>query len=68
MAVKRELPSLDARLCTGCGDCVLSCPVDCLEMLDTIPWLPRPEDCISCGLCAAVCPADAIRMAPAEPA
>ena len=46
-----ELPTLDERKCVGCGDCVLLCPVDCLEMAGPLPWLPRPGRCVSCTLC-----------------
>jgi Pyruvate/2-oxoacid:ferredoxin oxidoreductase delta subunit len=63
-----ELPLLDDALCIACGDCVLLCPADCLEMAGAVPWLPRPDDCVSCGLCAAVCPTNAIKMALHEPA
>jgi len=68
MPVAPELPLLDETRCTGCGDCVLICPTDCLEMAGQLPWLPRPVDCISCGLCAIVCPVDAIQMAVPESA
>ena len=57
-----ELPLLNESLCTGCGDCVVICPVFCLEIPGPLPWLPRPEDCTSCGLCAEVCPAKALEM------
>ena len=57
-----ELPCLDETRCTGCGDCVLLCPTECLEMAGPLPWLPRPDDCISCSLCALVCPVEAIQM------
>jgi NAD-dependent dihydropyrimidine dehydrogenase PreA subunit len=60
--MRTELPTLDERLCTGCGDCVVVCPAACLEMAGSLPWLPRPRDCVSCALCAAVCPAEAIAM------
>lgn len=57
-----ELPLLDETRCTGCGDCVFVCPADCLEMTETLPWLPRPSDCLSCSLCVLICPAQALRM------
>jgi NAD-dependent dihydropyrimidine dehydrogenase PreA subunit len=60
------LPRLDETRCTGCGDCVAVCPVDCLEMSGPLPWLPRPADCVSCALCAVICPAQAITMGDAE--
>ncbi|MBX7103927.1 MAG: 4Fe-4S dicluster domain-containing protein [Gemmataceae bacterium] len=63
-----ELPALDDRRCTGCGDCVTVCPTQCLELAGRLPWMPRPKDCVSCTLCVAVCPADALRMAPPPPA
>jgi ferredoxin len=59
-----ELPLLNDRRCTGCGDCVAVCPTDCLAMAELLPHLPRPLDCISCAVCVAVCPVDALTMAP----
>jgi NAD-dependent dihydropyrimidine dehydrogenase PreA subunit len=57
-----ELPRVDESRCTGCGDCVVACPTDCLEMRGPLPRLARPGHCISCSLCALVCPDDALRM------
>ena len=57
-----ELPALDETMCTGCGDCLETCPTTCLDMAARTPWLPRPADCVSCGLCVDVCPAGALRM------
>jgi NAD-dependent dihydropyrimidine dehydrogenase PreA subunit len=59
------LPVVDERRCTGCGDCVVVCPADCLAMGGTLPWLPRPADCIACELCVLVCPEEALAMADA---
>ena len=64
--MRAELPLLDETLCTGCGDCVVVCPAECLEFAADLPWLPRPQDCVSCTLCAIICPADAIVMAEEE--
>jgi NAD-dependent dihydropyrimidine dehydrogenase PreA subunit len=57
-----ELPILDERRCTGCGDCVVVCPTNCLAMLGVTPWLSRPRDCVSCSLCVLICPDDALVM------
>jgi NAD-dependent dihydropyrimidine dehydrogenase PreA subunit len=61
-----ELPQVDETRCTGCGDCVVVCPVDCLQMAGPLPWLVRPLHCISCSLCVLICPDDALQMV--EPA
>jgi formate hydrogenlyase subunit 6/NADH:ubiquinone oxidoreductase subunit I len=61
-----ELPVLDETRCTGCGDCVLACPTECLERSGPLPWLPRPRDCISCGVCVVICPADALGLGESE--
>jgi NAD-dependent dihydropyrimidine dehydrogenase PreA subunit len=63
----RELPLLDETRCTGCGDCVPVCPVDCLELLRRTPWLARPGDCVSCALCVLVCPESALSLSPVDP-
>jgi len=63
----RELPVLDSTRCTGCGECVLICPTECLELAGPRPWLPRPLDCISCTACALICPAQALEMKPLKP-
>ncbi|MCS6850463.1 MAG: 4Fe-4S binding protein [Gemmataceae bacterium] len=57
-----ELPVVDESRCTGCGDCVAVCPVECLGMWGAVPWLPRPSECVSCGVCVVVCPPQAIRL------
>jgi Fe-S-cluster-containing hydrogenase component 2 len=57
------LPILDETRCVSCGDCVLLCPVDCLEMDGPLPWLPRPGHCVSCTLCVLICPTAALAMA-----
>lgn len=61
-----ELPLLDERRCSGCGDCVAVCPTDCLILHGAVPFLVRPTDCVSCGLCVLVCPTAALSLA--EPA
>jgi formate hydrogenlyase subunit 6/NADH:ubiquinone oxidoreductase subunit I len=63
-----QLPALDETRCTGCRDCVDTCPTKCLAMMRAVAWLPRPRDCISCGLCVLLCPVDALTMEPLEKA
>jgi MinD superfamily P-loop ATPase len=59
---RNELPLLDPRRCTGCGDCIPVCPTACLAMFGAEPWIPRPLDCVSCALCCLICPEDALRL------
>jgi ferredoxin--NADP+ reductase len=53
-------------LCTGEGDCVEVCPVDCIipGPKDDPAWGDRffldAETCIDCGACVPVCPPEAI--------
>ena len=63
-----DLPVLDDARCTGCADCAAVCPVACLEMAESLPWMPRPADCVGCAICVGICPVQALAMAPAEPA
>ena len=58
----QEIPSLDETRCTGCEQCILVCPTDCLEIYGPVPWLPRPTACVGCGLCACICPVKALEM------
>ena len=58
-----ELPQLNERRCTACGDCIEVCPTRCLEMSAFLPALVRPLDCVSCSLCVLICPVDALTIA-----
>jgi phytoene dehydrogenase-like protein/NAD-dependent dihydropyrimidine dehydrogenase PreA subunit len=49
---------IDRDRCTGCGYCVLSCPVGAI---DSDGWATLDQEkCTRCGICATVCPNDAI--------
>nr|MDK2850273.1 hypothetical protein [Candidatus Cloacimonadota bacterium] len=54
MAVK-----IDKDLCTGCGACVDTCPVNALEMKDDKSVVDE-DTCIDCGACISSCPVEAI--------
>ena len=41
------------------GECVIVCPVDCIEE-GVDQFYIDPDICIDCGACVAVCPVDAI--------
>jgi NAD-dependent dihydropyrimidine dehydrogenase PreA subunit len=53
-------PEIDVERCTGCGDCVMECPVQALEMAQGHAVLARAEDCQYCGDCEELCPEGAI--------
>ena len=58
---------VNSHYCKGCGICVTECPVDALEMSDTMNergyFMPRELDmakCRRCGMCMLMCPDFAI--------
>ncbi len=46
--------------CTGCGDCIAACPVNCFKMSAGKSDPYRAAYCIDCGNCAKICPTSAI--------
>ena len=56
------MPVIVADRCTGCGLCVEACGPACLEIVDQIAVLVRPDQCGSEEHCIAPCRDDAIRM------
>ena len=59
------IEKIDTDLCTGCGECVLSCPMDVIRMDETKEKavIVYPQDCMYCGLCID-CPVKAITIQP----
>lgn len=55
------IESIDNGLCTGCGICVNSCPMDVIRLKGNNTAVIRyQEDCCSCFACAMDCPERAI--------
>ncbi len=51
---------IDDELCTGCGNCVDSCPFGAIELEnDKVKVLPN---CNLCGACVEACPVEAITL------
>jgi len=57
---------IDNALCTGCGICVASCPMDVIRMDDKSKKaiIKYPDDCMLCQWCLLDCPQNAIRISP----
>jgi len=51
---------VDGALCTNCGECVETCPLGAVALLDDgLPYF-RLAECMECGHCVAVCREGAI--------
>ncbi|HBT75339.1 MAG TPA: ferredoxin [Planctomycetaceae bacterium] len=46
--------------CTGCGECVSSCPLDAISLKEDGKAYIDPNTCGECGACVDVCPVSAI--------
>jgi 4Fe-4S ferredoxin len=67
---------IELELCFGCGDCVVSCPINlvkekkgekdvAMKVRNGKVVLYR-EICTGCGFCASYCPTKAITVIPVE--
>lgn len=57
------VPVVDEDICDGCGVCVEACGPRCLEIVDGVSVLTRPDACGSEEHCIAPCPQACINMA-----
>lgn len=62
-ALSSFISVVDAEQCTGCGDCILRCPMEALALKDELAGIDRKR-CIGCGLCVSTCPTGAIVLQP----
>lgn len=54
--------TIDKEKCTGCGECVDTCPADVFEMKEGKATVKNEEACIACRACESVCPVEAIKV------
>lgn len=53
---------VDKSICTKCGICSESCPLDCLRADEEgVPFM-QYKDCWYCGVCEYECPFGAIKI------
>jgi len=60
MAERRYKPFVDKTACVGCQDCVESCPVKAIELVEERAEIVDTL-CIECMNCVKTCPQQAIR-------
>lgn len=58
---RTSAPTLDGRLCTPCGLCLMYCPVNAVRKVGKAYEIDL-SFCKGCGICAHECPHDAIVM------
>ena len=59
-ALKISIIYVEANSCVGCGDCVLVCPVDAIQLIDGKAVIDA-KVCIECEICVKSCTYNAIR-------
>ncbi len=52
------LAHVDENKCSGCGTCVEKCPIEAIELVDSLS-VTNMDKCIGCGICAHHCPENA---------
>lgn len=60
------IEKIDSELCTGCGICVDSCPMDVIRMDENEgkAIIKYADDCMLCLFCERDCPEGAIYVSP----
>ena len=51
---------VDVEKCTGCGDCIESCPTESIKLENEKAVIDN--ECIECGACVDECPNEAISV------
>ena len=55
------IANVDEELCIGCGTCVEKCPMETIDLEDTIAVV-NEDKCIGCGVCDHHCPEEAMHL------
>lgn len=67
VCIKSGTVYIDPFACTGCTDCVNSCPLDCIDGKKGYIHLLYDVDCTKCEACLSSCPEGAIRKTESKP-
>ena len=62
MKVKRNIIEIDESKCDGCGQCVLACAEEAIEIYDGKARVVKDEFCDGLGACLGECPHDALKI------
>ena len=54
------MPWVDGEKCTGCGVCIIKCPVGAVSLEKERAKI-NMDSCIRCGICHSVCSEQAVR-------
>jgi NAD-dependent dihydropyrimidine dehydrogenase PreA subunit len=60
--VNRTIIKIDEALCDGCGNCVLACPENAIEIVGGKAKVVRESLCDGLGACIGDCPAGALSL------
>lgn len=60
--MKREIITIDEKICTGCGDCIPGCPEGALQIIDGKARLVSDLFCDGLGACIGHCPTGAMKI------
>jgi len=60
--VIRKIIKIDESLCDGCGNCILACPENAIEIINGKAKVVRESLCDGLGACIGKCPAGALSM------
>lgn len=52
--------------CSGCGECVDSCPGDVFELRELCSYPVRVDECHGCHTCEEVCEEEAVTVKEAD--
>src|ERR1035437_1876069 len=58
----RKIIKIDEEKCTGCGDCIPTCPEGALQIIDGKARLISDLFCDGLGACLGPCPVEAITI------